>query len=163
MSEAHPHTSSTHGRQEHAVGDGMNLKKIVAVGVGALAIFAIGIWWAYSLMSHWRTELQAGGAARTPTELGKTEIGIVDQVPFEKDHRLDVWRAERAKRLGTFGWVDRAKGIAHIPIEQAMERVVASPPDIPGEGVRPVAAAPLAPIAPSPPATARTPGRARAR
>jgi hypothetical protein len=90
------------------------------------------------------------GAASAPTEYGKEEIGIVDQVPFPIDQRLDRWRAHYKKALSSYGWVDRAKGIAHIPIDQAMERVVANPPDIAQEGVAPQARSPLSP--PSSPA-----------
>jgi hypothetical protein len=33
-------------------------------------------------------------------------------------------RADRQERLQTYGWVDKSKGIAHIPIQQAMEAVL---------------------------------------
>jgi hypothetical protein len=36
---------------------------------------------------------------------------------------LQEWRTERSARLNGFGWVDRAKGIAHVPIERAMDAV----------------------------------------
>ena len=58
-------------------------------------------------------------------ELGRQEIGIVDQVPFEIDHRLELWRMERMGKLNGYGWVDKAKGIAHVPIEKAMDAVAA--------------------------------------
>ena len=34
-------------------------------------------------------------------------------------------RKEKDGRLHSFGWVDRAQGIAHIPIEDAMDLLVA--------------------------------------
>ena len=55
--------------------------------------------------------------------IGQPEIGIVDQVLFSGDHRLADWRAERAARLNGYGWADRSKGIAHIPIDKAMDEV----------------------------------------
>jgi hypothetical protein len=55
--------------------------------------------------------------------MGKHEIGIVDQVPFEVDHRLEEWRESRSARLNGYGWIDRSKGIAHVPIERAMDAV----------------------------------------
>jgi hypothetical protein len=127
----------------------MNLKTIMVVGVVSLAIFAVSIIWSYRLMVGREAQVHAGGSARVPTEIGKPEIGIVDQVPFDIDHRLEIWRAEHARRLSTYGWVDRPKGIAHIPIEKAMQQVVAAPPDISGDGVPPVARTPLVPSAPS--------------
>src|SRR5690242_9204686 len=127
---SHSHSHSTGG---HVGSDEMNLKKIILIGVLSLAVFAVGIVWAYFLMVGQRAEVRKSGVARTPTEIGKAEIGIVDQVLFSSDNRLDVWRAEHKKRLESYGWIDRTKGVAHIPIEQAMAKVIASPPDIPGE------------------------------
>jgi hypothetical protein len=36
---------------------------------------------------------------------------------------LQRFRAEEQKRLDTYYWVDRQKGIVHIPIEQAMKKL----------------------------------------
>lgn len=36
---------------------------------------------------------------------------------------MDAFRAEEMHALNTAGWKDRAAGIAHIPIRQAMEQV----------------------------------------
>jgi hypothetical protein len=141
-----PHSSgSESGKDVHA--DGMNLTKIMLVGAGALAIFAVGIIWSYYLLGSQLKEIGETGRAGPATEVGKPEIGIVDQVLFSTDTRLNVWKADHAKRLGKYGWVDRAKGVAHIPIEMAMQRVIASPPDIAGEGVAPAAVPPSLPVA----------------
>lgn len=138
----HAHTSSdgSHGVQEHAHADGMNLSKIIMVGVVALAVFAAGVIWAYFLFTGFKNEINKNGVAKRGSEIGKAEIGIVDQVLFSDDHRLEQWKASHRKHLDSVGWVDKAKGIVHIPIEQAMQKVVASPPDIAGEGVSPAAA-----------------------
>ncbi|HEY8927362.1 MAG TPA: hypothetical protein VIU64_23430 [Polyangia bacterium] len=146
---AHSHSHSSHS-QEAAVGtQGMNLKKIILVGVASLVIFAVGIVWAYFILAGQRSAIQeTTGRAGVAKELGKQEIGIVDQVLFSHDNRLELWKADRSKRLNSYGWIDRSKGVAHMPIEEAMKRVIASPPDIAGEGVppkgAPVGAAPSA-------------------
>jgi hypothetical protein len=134
MSDTHSHSSNPHSGGPAELHE-LNLGKIVLIGVVSLAIFAAGVLWAYELMVRRERGIRAAGPARVPSEIGKPEIGIVDQVPFEIDHRLEIWRAERTKRLSTYGWVDRAKGIVHIPIDRAMQEVVANPPDIPGQGV----------------------------
>jgi hypothetical protein len=144
---AHSHSSHSSGPQSgsdvHA--DGMNLKKIMLVGAAALAVFAVGIIWSYFLLGSQLKEIRDRGLATPASEIGKPEIGIVDQVLFSTDTRLAAWKADHAKRLGKYGWVDRAKGVAHIPIEMAMQKVIAAPPDIAGEGVTPGAAAPSLP------------------
>jgi hypothetical protein len=155
MSNPHSHAKVPGGGGPDSLHD-MNLGKIVIVGAVSLAVFAVGIVWAYQILVGREAESHAAtGAAAAPTEYGKDEIGIVDQVPFDLDNRIEKWRAHNKKALSTYGWVDRAKGIARIPIEQAMERVVASPPDIPGEGVAPQVRAPVQ----APPAAAPEKGR----
>lgn len=141
MSHSHSHSTGSDG-QTHVGNDEMNLKKIVAVGVVALIVFAVGIVAAYFLWVGQIADVRKDGAEKPRAELGKSEIGIVDQALFSDDNRLDVWRAEHKKRLETYGWIDKAKGIAHMPIEQAMAKVIASPPDIAGEGVPPSNVAP---------------------
>lgn len=142
MSSAHSHGAKVPGGGGPDNLHDMNLGKIIVVGVVSLALFAVGIVWAYQLMVRREAESAASqGVASEAPLMGKLEIGIVDQVPFDIDHRLEKWRAEYKKGLSSYGWVDRAKGVVRIPIEQAMERVVASPPDIPEEGVAPRAQA----------------------
>ncbi|HEY4184105.1 MAG TPA: hypothetical protein VGP07_03510 [Polyangia bacterium] len=145
MSNSHSHSESSHGGHGHVGSDEMNLKKIIIVGFLSLATFAAGIIWAYILMTRQVAEIRRDGPEKYASEKGKAEIGIVDQVLFSVDDRLDVWKTEHKKHLEGYGWVDKNKRIAHIPIEQAMARVIASPPDIAGEGVPVKAAAPTTP------------------
>jgi hypothetical protein len=111
-----------HGHQSE---DHIDFPKVIAVGVVSLLLFAVGVCWAAGIL-HRETKRaeETTGLAGAPAELGKTEIGIVDQVPFNGDHRLTDWRRERAAQLNGYGWVDRGKGIAHVPIERAMERAL---------------------------------------
>lgn len=150
MSNPHSHAKVPGGGGPDNLHD-MNLGKIVVVGAVSLALFAVGVVWAYQILVRRTAESHAAaGAASIPSEYGKDEIGIVDQVAFANDQRIEKWRAHHKKALSSYGWVDRAKGIARIPIEQAMERVVASPPDIAQEGVAPKARAPLSPPSAAP-------------
>jgi hypothetical protein len=48
---------------------------------------------------------------------------MVEQRLFENSNMGFAWRARQRQRLESFGWVDKEKGIAHIPIDRAMERV----------------------------------------
>ncbi|HXT96420.1 MAG TPA: hypothetical protein VN853_08970 [Polyangia bacterium] len=119
---------SSHGTSnEHPPGheseDAIDYKKVIGVGVASLFFFFLGTVWAVKILHHETNKAHATtGVPRTP-DLGRAEIGIVDQVLFEGDHRLATWRAERSARLNGYGWVDRSKGIVHIPIERAMDEV----------------------------------------
>ena len=117
------HSHDTHDSHPpgHESEDQIDFTKVIAVGVVSLIIFALGTIWAIAILHHETAKVQSTtGVSRYP-ELGKAEIGIVDQVLFEGDHRLATWRAERAARLNGYGWSDRSKGIVHIPIERALE------------------------------------------
>jgi hypothetical protein len=118
---------SQHGHEEphgQQAEDEIQYGKIVKVGVVSLIIFAIATVWAAIILSKQTKHVhEESGEAIRPAEIGRSEIGIVDQVPFITDHRLESWRAERAARLNGYGWVDKAKGIAHVPIEKALDAV----------------------------------------
>jgi len=118
---------STHATQEphDPLGDdGINLKTIVWVGVISLVIFAASAVIAKVILDHDLDRYEERGMPPRGAEIGKPEIGIVDTVEFEGDHRLDDWRADKARALGSYGWVDRSRGIIHIPIAAAMAEVV---------------------------------------
>ena len=117
---------SSHGTQNehppgHASEDAIDFKNVIAVGVVSLVAFALGTVWALGILHHETEKAHASTGVPRTRELGKAEIGIVDQVLFEGDTRMLTWRAQRAARLNGYGWVDRSKGLVHIPIERAMD------------------------------------------
>jgi len=67
---------------------------------------------------------------------------------------LKTVRDEAAKALTTYGWIDKNKGIAHIPIDRAMELTVAELAQKKPAPAGPIAAAeaqtPAAPASPIP-------------
>jgi hypothetical protein len=122
------HNSSTSGHGHGGPGeaaDAVRYDLVVGVGVVSLIIFAVSIWWASMI---WRgtmhdTEAKAGRAREF--DRSRTEIGIVDQVPFVSDQRLHGWRADRKWELEHYGWVDKARGVVRMPIDEAMSKVAA--------------------------------------
>ena len=112
--------SHGHGKSEDDIAYG----KVILVGVVSLAIFALSVVWAAVIFSKETKKVQeATGATHRPPRVEQEEIGIVDQVPFSVDHRLERWRREHNARLNGFGWIDRSNGVAHVPIERAIESV----------------------------------------
>jgi hypothetical protein len=61
--------------------------------------------------------------------------------------QLEAVRAAEEKRLNTYYWIDRASGVVHIPIEQAMQNVARA--GLPGFGSTPAAAKPAGDEAPA--------------
>jgi hypothetical protein len=125
----------------HQSEDQIDFKKVVAVGVVSLVLFAACTAWAVIILRKetGRLEEERGVVAKA-TQAGREEIGIVDQVHFDADHRLERWQKERARHLTSYGWVDRQRGVIHIPIEKAMEEVAAGRglegPEAAGKGSR---------------------------
>jgi hypothetical protein len=97
---------------------------VVGVGVGAIILFTVATLIAWRFMVHREFELQAGGPPPIPRQIGQAEIGIVDQVPFDVTRAYQTYRDDRNARLESWGWVDRKAGLVHMPIEEAMDRVV---------------------------------------
>lgn len=75
--------------------------------------------------------------------------------------KLKTLHADTKKALTTYGWVDKAKGTAHIPITQAMKLAVidlGQKPPTPANPIAPEAPAPGAQAAPPTTAPAGSPG-----
>ena len=135
------HPTQGHGSHEsassaHQNEDQIDFTKVIIVGVVSLVLFALCTIWAVKILDIETVRLRdEHGESRVPSQIGKDEIGIVDQVPFDIDHRLEKWRAERSAALNSYGWVNRKRGVAHIPIDKAMEQVAAGaappPPLVP--------------------------------
>jgi hypothetical protein len=107
-------------RQEE---DQIQTVRIVVIGLIAFVAFAVGIYWAVTVQRE-RTGTIRSDTAPAPAFAGHNEIGMVYQPVFDRGHGIAAERAEaQRKRLDSYGLVD-AK-VAHIPIERAMELVIA--------------------------------------
>ncbi len=115
-----------HGAQGEAHGavrsedDRISTGTIVAVGVASLVVFFLA-----GLASSVYLSVRQGehGPLPIPPEVGQSKIGLVEQQDFDLSVRGERDRAARRERLGSFGWVDRSAGVAHVPIDLAMDLV----------------------------------------
>jgi hypothetical protein len=126
---------------EHGNGSGVRSEedristgKILVVGIASLLLF-FGASVATSL--YFQARRTAGGPVRVPPEIGSSKIGMVEQQIFEKAERGSRDRAMREERLRSYGWVDRRRGVVHLPIERAMDLVAGGARPAPGEGATP--------------------------
>ena len=125
MTELH----ATQGHHEHgdahppAEEDKVPSGRIIFVGVAALVVFFVGSLAAGYGMQAMRRSVNPDGAHAPPAVAGTGKIGMVEQRLFEHSNMGVAWKDRQHYRLRTFGWVDKEKGIAHIPIDQAMDRV----------------------------------------
>jgi len=121
----HPSHSTEHlPPPEAQAEEAIHWGKVLGVGVGSLIVFAIAILVVLRMLHAREKALQPMGPDPLPMQLGQGEIGIVDQVPFDVTRALQAYRSDRLSRLESWGWLDRKAGLLHMPIEEAMDRVV---------------------------------------
>jgi len=70
------------------------------------------------------SELAAKKEVFLRKEIGKAEIGIVDQTPFETTRGAAQYRREALQRLNSYGWVDPQRGLIHVPIDKAIDQLL---------------------------------------
>jgi uncharacterized protein (DUF58 family) len=86
-----------------------------ALGLAALvlllAVFLAG-------MAHWYQSFFPRARAPAPVVPGSSPYL---EAEFESGALREHWYSPQRERLKTYGWVNREAGIAHIPLQRAME------------------------------------------
>ena len=97
--------------------------------IAACVVVAAGAAW---LLVHLSGGDPAGANGQLPPAIAGPRLQTAPAVD------LAAFQREKRERLEGYGWVDRAAGRVHIPIERAMELMVGGrdPRAIPGEGQR---------------------------
>ncbi|WP_437283451.1 hypothetical protein WME90_23610 [Sorangium sp. So ce375] len=116
----------------HQEEDVVPWKTILAIAFAVVVIFIVLGLWAWMLMRGREAELRpAGKSAERASEISlpRGQAASVDQRIFRREEIGEEGVGEalnRRKReeLGRFGWVDRNRGLAQIPIEDAMNLIV---------------------------------------
>ena len=104
--------------------EGIGFLKVIAVGLGSLAVFALATWITFHYMKAREKDLQPLGPDPIPMQIGESEIGIVDQSPYDVTRALQAYRKDKLDRLQSWGWIDRKRGAVHMPIDRAMDLTV---------------------------------------
>ena len=120
------HVEGSGGHGVRSEEDRVPSVRIVLVGLSALLLFFLG---SMAAVSYLRVRQAERGPIAVPPEIGLNKIGLVEQQLFDLAVRGERAEARQREQLGSFGWVDRKAGVAHIPIDEAMRLV--------GQGVRP--------------------------
>jgi len=110
MSEHHGHPRSEDDR--------ISSGTIIGVGVGALLVFFVAGWITSAYLA---AKVGERPVLPIPPEIGQSKIGLVEQAPFDLAFRGERDRATRLQHLRAYGWVDRERGIVHLPIDRATE------------------------------------------
>jgi hypothetical protein len=124
-----------HAHDVRSEDDRIDSRAIVGVGVASLVLFFLA---SLVTVSFFHQRMAARGPIAVPAEVGQSKIGLVEQQQFGLVVRGERARARDLARLGSYGWVDRQAGVAHIPIEEAMRLVAAGvrPAPAPADGTK---------------------------
>ena len=105
------------GHQE----DRVSIRSILLFGLGLVAVVVVIFVVLAAMMGRFAT-LDQRREARRP-DLFANEQGLYPGPRLQRAPDLDMrqMRREVRERLDSYGWVDREAGIAHIPIDRAIE------------------------------------------
>ena len=112
-------------RQEHEP----NTLVIKGLVIFAVALFGVGIVVEYGLgfvMRDFSREEKSLEALAPPTFPDDTAALPGPRLQAEPSTDFQTMRKEVMRHLNGYGWVDRKAGIAHIPIDRAMEIIARS-------------------------------------
>ena len=98
-------------------------KYVARFGVGlaiALLVAGLVVWWILGALSAREERAQTSPAFVQPQTNVPPEPRL--QVSPEADNRAYLEREKQ--QLNRYGWIDRDKGIARIPIDRAMDLLI---------------------------------------
>jgi hypothetical protein len=101
-------------------------RRIVVLSVSTFLIMAAALVVSTLLLGR-DLRADSGGRDRETAARHRAPevIGVVEQGLLNRGHDALGEDAKRERALASYGWVDRDKGLAKIPIERAMALVVA--------------------------------------
>ena len=85
----------------------------------SVTVMLIALWWIFKEFHGWAANRQMGIAHTTQQENRPPEP-LLQVAP--KEDWAEMLKRERAI-LNSYRWIDRSKGVVHIPIDRAMELV----------------------------------------
>lgn len=83
---------------------------VVAATMVFVGVVMAAIWWIYMASGPERPAAAVAADPPPAIDLGETRR---------------AWEAPMRQRLASYGWVDREAGLVHVPVERAVELVLA--------------------------------------
>jgi len=96
------------------------VKFIIGLAFTLVITFA-GMWW---LLGYFSRVQPLGPAAAPFQALRERQLPPLPRIQVQPVHELEEVRDQQRQAVDSYGWVDRAHGVVHIPIEQAMEIIL---------------------------------------
>ena len=120
----HPSTTEANPQESEHIDMGRSM----AILVGSLLAFAAVVVWATVIWQGTARETHPDGWPPPPAEVGRAEIGMVNQKMFELDQRVERRTERLHEELNGYGWVDPKRGLVHVPIDKAIDAYLAEQP-----------------------------------
>ncbi len=108
--------------------EGIHYWKIGGVALAAVIVFSVAIAFSTSILTRLSKELQPNGPDPIPRQIGNAKIGLVEQVPFDVSREALNYRTAKQGRLQSWGYLDRKAGTVHMPIDEAIDRMLKEQP-----------------------------------
>ncbi len=96
---------------------------LTRIAVAGLVVAAVGVFVAGALLESTTGALRPDLAGRGGPRAAPETLSQVEQTPIRETRTASDLRQMQLRDLEGWGWVDRKKGLAKIPIDQAMEIV----------------------------------------
>jgi len=96
----------------------------IAIWLGVVTVLSFVISWGFYLLLE-RGEKALDAPPSPLVEAAAPQVPPGPQLQASPAIALQAFRAEEEARLASYGWVDRTQGVAHVPVERAIDRVAA--------------------------------------
>jgi len=114
--------SEGHDFEVEQAPDRLHRRTMLGVTAASIVITAVALVVAWVLLEAWGQEPRAVAPPVAPRT-----IGTLEQTLILDTERGIALRAEQQASLHRWAWVDRDAGVARIPIDEAIEALVAAP------------------------------------
>jgi hypothetical protein len=105
--------------------DTVAVRPIATTAVASVLIGALGVFFAGVLLTATTGALRPDVGGRLGKKAGGPILSEVEQTPVEVERRGIDLKAGQRRELETWGWVDRHAKIAKIPVDRAIDVIVA--------------------------------------
>lgn len=101
-----------------------NPASLVRFGIG-LALVLVVVWAGMHWLDNFYGKVQSLGPAATPFQLEEqNQNPPLPRLQVDPKEDLKLLRERQSRDLDSYGWVDRDRGIVHIPIDRAIDLVL---------------------------------------
>lgn len=146
-------TDHNHRHERAPIDSEIDVRRSIEVGLwlGGTTIGALVVgYFLYLGLSKWTT---TEDPAPSPlVEANRTLLPPAPNLQVQPEKELAAMRAAEHERLTTWGWADKSLNLAHMPIEEAIDRLAVPEPAPAAAVAAPPAAAAESPAAEASPA-----------